>query len=96
VFKAAFEDRSEIGDVKLLAAIAREIGMDAARFVDDLERGRMAPRIAENRREADEFSALGFPTFMLGDFPLTGIQPKETMRMLFGRYIARRMAEPHS
>ena len=96
VFRAAFEDRRDIGDLKVLAAIVREIGMDAERFVDDLGRGRMAPLIAENRREADEFSALGYPTFMLGDFPLIGIQPKETMRMLFGRFIARRLAEPQA
>lgn len=56
----------------------------------------MAARIAANKDEADRFSALGYPSFILGDFPLTGIQPIETMRMLLARFIERRAAEPQA
>jgi len=45
---------------------------------------------------ADDFSALGYPTFILGDFPLIGIQPIESMRMLIVRYLAQRSGEPHA
>jgi hypothetical protein len=31
----------------------------------------------------------GYPTFFLGEFPLTGIHPLETMRLLLQRYIER-------
>lgn len=96
VFRAAFEERKDIGDLKVLAAIAARIGIEPARLRADLERGRMAARIAENKREADRFSALGYPSFMLGDFPLVGIQPIETMRMLLRRFLERRAAEPQA
>ena len=56
----------------------------------------MAARIAANKIEADRFSALGYPSFILGDFPLTGIQPIESMRMLLARFIERRAAEPQA
>lgn len=96
VFRAAFEQRADIGDLGVLSAIAARAGLQAARFRDEVERGRMAARIAANKAEADRFSALGYPSFILGDFPLTGIQPIESMRMLLARFIERRTAEPQA
>jgi hypothetical protein len=43
-----------------------------------------------------EFSALGYPTFILGDFPMIGIQPIESMRLLLGRFIRQRTEEPQA
>lgn len=94
VFQSAFEDRLDIGSSEVLAAIAEKAGMEPQQFLADVEAHTMAPRIVEYKREADQFSALGYPTFMLGDFPLTGIQPIATMRLLFERYILRREQEP--
>jgi predicted DsbA family dithiol-disulfide isomerase len=96
VFRAAFEQRADIGNLDLLSAIAKRAGLDRAHFRDELERGRMAARIAANKAEADRFSALGYPSFILGDFPLTGIQPIESMRMLLARFLERRAAEPQA
>jgi predicted DsbA family dithiol-disulfide isomerase len=96
VFRAAFEERADIGDLEVLSAIAAHAGIEPAHFRDEVERGRMAARIAANKTEADRLSALGYPSFILGDFPLTGIQPIETMRQLLARFIERRVAEPHA
>jgi predicted DsbA family dithiol-disulfide isomerase len=96
VFRAAFEERADIGDLDVLSAIAARAGLELAPFRDEVERRRMAARIAANKAEADRFSALGYPSFILGDFPLTGIQPIETMRMLLARFIERRAAEPQA
>src|SRR5579863_2984160 len=92
VFRAAFEERADIGDPDRLSAIAAAAGLDRARFRDEIDRGRMAARLAANKAEADRFSALGYPSFILGDFPLTGIQPIDTMRKLLARFIERRAA----
>jgi predicted DsbA family dithiol-disulfide isomerase len=94
VFRGAFENEIDISNREVLAAIAHEAGMDRDRFIADLESERMAPRISENKREADSLSALGYPTFVLGEFPLTGIQPIETMRLLFSRYLRQRADSP--
>ena len=96
VFRAAFEHRLDIADLDVLAGLAARAGIDRARFSDDIRSGRMATRIIEHKEEADRFSALGYPTFMLGDFPLIGIQPIATMRMLIARFIAQRSAEPQA
>jgi predicted DsbA family dithiol-disulfide isomerase len=94
VFRAAFEQRLDIGAIEVLAAIAEHAGIDPERFRADLRARRMAPRVAHHKAEADRFSALGYPTFMLGEFPLIGIQPIDTMRMLIRRFIEQRSAEP--
>lgn len=94
VFRAAFEQRIDIGRDELLGDLAVQAGLDRQAFLADLRGGRMAARVAENKSEADCFSALGYPTFMLGEFPLIGIQPIETMRMLIRRYIEKRAEAP--
>lgn len=93
VFRAAFEDRRDIAEIRVLGEIAEAAGMDRGRFEDDLAARRTESRVAANKEEADRFSALGYPTFILGDFPLTGIQPKETMRMLLRRFVEQRSRE---
>lgn len=94
VFRGAFDEGLDISSREVLADIAHHAGMDRASFLADLKSERMAPRIAENKREADGQSALGYPTFILGEFPLIGIQPKETMRLIIGRYIRQREENP--
>ncbi len=94
VFRAAFEQRLDIGDLEVLAELAERAGLERGRFLADIRSGRMASKVAAHKNEADRFSALGYPTFMLGDFPLIGIQPIETMRMILRRYIEQRAAEP--
>ena len=94
VFRGVFDDGLDISSHEVLADIAQGAGMDRAQFLADLQSERMASRIADNKREADGQSALGYPTFILGEFPLIGIQPKETMRLIIARYMRQREENP--
>lgn len=94
VFRAAFERHLDIGRHELLGDLAAQAGIDCEAFLAGLREGRMAARIAEHKSEADRFGALGYPTFMLGEFPLIGIQPIATMRMLLKRHLEKRVQEP--
>ncbi len=94
VFRAAFEGRADISEPAILGDIAAGAGMDRVRFHDELASGRMASRLMAHKREADQHSALGYPTFVLGDFPMIGIQPPDTMRMVLARFIEQRETEP--
>jgi predicted DsbA family dithiol-disulfide isomerase len=93
VFREVFENREDIASVDRLTRIASECGIDPALFRADLETHRMAPRIVANQAEAEQLSALGYPAFILGDFPLIGIQPITSMRLLLRRFIERRSRE---
>ncbi|HVN28963.1 MAG TPA: DsbA family protein [Candidatus Binataceae bacterium] len=94
VFRATFEQDLDISNLEMLGDIAHRAGMDRERFLDDLRTERTASRIADNKREADDLAALGYPTFILGEFPLIGIQPKETMRLIIARYMRQREENP--
>jgi predicted DsbA family dithiol-disulfide isomerase len=96
IFRAAFEQGLDISHPDALAEIAAMAGMDAEAFRQGIERRLTAVQLMENKREADQFSALGYPTFMLGEFPLIGIQPKETMRLLIDRFISQRHNTPQA
>ncbi|HKV53654.1 MAG TPA: DsbA family protein [Candidatus Binataceae bacterium] len=96
VFRAAFELRQDIADLDRLSEIAVAAGMEGEEFRRNLENRLTAGQIAENHSEAERFSALGFPTFMLGEFPLIGIQPKETMRLLLRRFLEQRREQPQA
>jgi len=93
VFRALFEDRADLAKLDFLTQIASGCGLDSMRFRADIESHRMAPRITANKNEADRLSALGYPAFILGDFPLIGIQPIGTMRLLIRRFIDQRCQE---
>lgn len=87
VLKAAFEDGKDIGDRPTLISIAERVGLSGSDLQRALETGTFTNRVKETESEAATFNVVGYPTFMLGAFPLIGIQPAETMRLLIQRYI---------
>jgi predicted DsbA family dithiol-disulfide isomerase len=96
VFRGAFELGIDISDPERLAEIAGAAGMGREAFRQGIQRRSTASYLIENKSEADRFSALGYPTFMLGEFPLIGIQPKETMRLLLVRFLNHRRDVPQA
>jgi len=96
VFRRAFELGQDISDLNRLAEIAAAVGMNVGAFRQAIEQRLTAPQLMANKREADQFSAVGYPTFMLGEFPLIGIQPKETMRLLLTRFLSQRRDAPQA
>jgi len=96
VFRGAFELRLDISHPDRLAEVAAAAGMEGEDFRQGIRQRLTAPQLIENKSEADRFSALGYPTFMLGEFPLIGIQPKETMRLLLARFLSQRRNAPQA
>lgn len=93
VFRSAFELGLDISNLDQLTEIAARANLNVDAFRQGIRRRVAAGHLLENKSEADRFSALGYPTFLLGEFPLIGIQPKETMRLLFTRFLCRRRVE---
>ncbi len=87
MFQAAFEEGKDIGDHQTLVDIAESVGLSGSELQHALEAETFTNRVKETESEAATFNVVGYPTFMLGTFPLIGIQPAETMRLLIQRYI---------
>jgi predicted DsbA family dithiol-disulfide isomerase len=87
VFSAIFEEGKDVGDLATLLAVVESIGLPAENLEQELTTGTFTARVKESEAEAATFGVVGYPTFLLGEFPLVGIQPAETMRLLIQRYV---------
>jgi predicted DsbA family dithiol-disulfide isomerase len=87
VFAAIFEEGKDVGDLRTLLAVVESMGLPAGNLEQKLTTGAFTARVKESEAEADRFGVVGYPTFLLGEFPLVGIQPAETMRLLLQRYL---------
>ena len=89
VFEAAFVTGEDIADRYVLTRVARDSGLPIGDFMQGLATRAYAGELATSINEAARLGVVGYPTFLLGEFPLTGIHPLETMRLLLERYIER-------
>lgn len=88
VFSACFEGARPLDEPGLLAGLAAEMGVDLAGDA-------FAEACAELERRTEraaEGEVTGVPTFVLGRWPLGGIQDEDTMRHLLARYARRARA----
>ncbi|MBI3248392.1 MAG: DsbA family protein [Deltaproteobacteria bacterium] len=93
IFAAVFEEGKDVGDLPTLLGLAESVGLRAAELEHALTSGMFTERVKETEAEAATFGVVGYPTFMLGEFPLIGIQPAETMRLLIQRYVEKKKEE---
>jgi predicted DsbA family dithiol-disulfide isomerase len=93
LFAAAFEEGADIGDLPTLLDLAASIGLPRAELENTLKNGGLTDTVKETEAEATTFGVVGYPTFMLGEFPFVGIQPPETMRLLLQRYVEKAQAQ---
>jgi len=95
VFAAAYERGDDIGDRSVLVRAATAAGLPLGRFMEFVATRRGAQPLAQVGEEARQLGVVGYPTFLLGEFPLTGIQPYETMKLLIMRYVERTRDRAH-
>lgn len=89
VFHAIYEAGEDPADRRTLVRVAGEAGLPIGAFMEFIATRKGAPQLAANAADARERGVAGYPAFLLGDCPLTGIQSPETMELLFGRHVAR-------
>jgi predicted DsbA family dithiol-disulfide isomerase len=85
VFSARFEEGRDLGSPEVLAELAADLGLA---FADEaLAEARVELDRRTERASRDDVT--GVPTFVLGRWPLGGIQDDDTMRRLLARYAQR-------
>lgn len=93
VFAAVFEEGADISNLTILLQLAQSIGLPASELENALTTGALTAQVKEHEAEAAAFGVVGYPTFMLGEFPLIGVQPAETMRLLIQRYVEQKQKQ---
>lgn len=77
-FKAMFTDSRDISDHQTLLDVARESGLDAARFGEDLRDPALRREVlAEHREAVERYGVRAIPTVVVGDRVIEGAVPEE-------------------
>ncbi|MFQ5804408.1 MAG: DsbA family protein, partial [Candidatus Methylomirabilales bacterium] len=70
LFKAFFEEGSNIGEPAEVIEVARQAGLDMDSFLRDYEQGSQRPRILEEHRQAvAQYGVRAIPTVIIGEAP---------------------------
>lgn len=78
LFKAFFQDLRDVGDAKVLAAIADDIGMDGKLVTELLDTGRDVDKLKAELAYFQKLGVTSVPTFIYnGTFAVSGGQPAE-------------------
>ena len=76
LFKAFFQDLKDVGDDKVLASIARDVGMDGALVTELLESGHGQDAVKAELGYFQKLGVTSVPTFIYnGTFAVSGGQP---------------------
>ena len=88
IFSGVYGDARLLEEGDWVRSLARELEVDP-----EAATARRGLEAVEFRtREAAELEVTGVPTFLLGEWPLPGIQEEVTMRAVLARYAARARA----
>lgn len=85
VYSALHEEGRSFDDPGIVAALGRDLGIDAAALADERGLAALAAESALARRA----NVTGVPTFLLGEWPIGGIQEESVMRSLLERWAAK-------
>lgn len=88
VLSGVYEEGRLLDEPGVLDDFARDLGLELGEF--DVAAAHSA--LAERTREAREAEVTGVPTFMLGPWPIGGIQEESTMKSLLGRWARKQRA----
>ncbi len=77
LFKALFEESRNISDRKVLLSLAKEAGLDAAKFSSDLGQGWQEDEVLADYEDGrGKYAGWGIPLAIIGDrYPVAGAAP---------------------
>jgi len=85
VWTAVFDEGCDLYGADELGRLGGDIEIDAQALADESR----FDQLASETRIAQEAGVTGVPTFILGDWPMGGIQEDATMRALFKKFVAK-------
>jgi predicted DsbA family dithiol-disulfide isomerase len=94
VFRAFFQQSRDIGQIDVLAHIAKEVGLDVPAFRDALETGAYREQVRQLLQTAYVHARVtAVPTMLVGRQRLEGLYPADTIRQAIESELAHKAAE---
>ena len=94
LFRAYFEDGAHVGRVEELVALGSEVGLDADRLREALERGTYAQDVQADIAQARDYGITGVPFFVIDNkYGISGAQDAKTFAGALQRAAEERAGE---
>ena len=86
-YKAYWEDRKDLGQLDVLADVARSVSLDADDMVQCLETHEFSSKVMGQYQEALQYGIRGIPTFVVGNLLFTGAHPYDIFKSAMSQYL---------
>ncbi len=86
-YRAYWEDRKDLGQLDVLADVARSVSLDADEMLQCLETHELSNRVMGQYQEALQHGIRGIPTFVVGNLMFTGAHPYEIFKSAMNQYL---------
>jgi predicted DsbA family dithiol-disulfide isomerase len=80
VFNAYFQEAKDIGDIRVIAEIAKKIGLNIKELTTYLRSNESDKILEKHKKEAIKDEINGVPTFIIGEKKIVGAQPYNVIR----------------
>jgi predicted DsbA family dithiol-disulfide isomerase len=86
MFHAFFTEGLDIGKLDVIAAVAKNSGLDEKATLSAVSDSRYLSRLNDSRKEGNLLGLTGIPLFIINNkYQITGAQPMETFRSIINK-----------
>ena len=82
LYKAYWEQGSDLGDLEVIRAVAEECGLDWPELKERLTTGSYRDAVTGQYQEAMKLGIRGIPAFLIGNTLFTGARPYEVFKVV--------------
>ena len=86
-YKAYWDDGKDLGQLDVLAEVARSVSLDAEEMIECLETHEFSSRVMGQYQEALQHGIRGIPTFVVGNLMFTGAHPYDIFKSAMSQFL---------
>ena len=86
-YKAYWDDRKDLGQLDVLAEVARSVSLDADDMIQCLETHEFSNQVMGQYQEALQHGIRGIPTFVVGNLMFTGAHPYDIFKSAMNQFL---------
>ena len=86
-YRAYWDDRKDLGQLNVLAEVARSVSLDADEMIECLETHEFSNKVMGQYQEALQHGIRGIPTFVVGNLMFTGAHPYDIFKSAMSRFL---------
>lgn len=86
-YKAYWDERKDLGQLNVLAEVAKTVSLDADEMIECLETHELSNKVMGQYQEALQHGIRGIPTFVVGNLMFTGAHPYDIFKSAMNQFL---------